>query len=228
MDTLGIYKITNIINKKYYIGSSINIEKRWKGHIRQLNNNTHYNKHLQRAWNKYKQKSFKFEILETIDIELKNTLRKVEQKYIDSISDWSMSYNICKNTESPSLNLKIPNSKYYYYDSKSNTYKVYYNINGQRLGFGFYSTEQEAIKRANYISSLTEEEMIYIHETEYKGKSRLNIRHNSTKGYCYEKANNKWTVRLQVNGKVKRFGYYLTEQEAKQKADEIKSALEGF
>ena len=30
--TIGIYKIENKINKKIYVGQSINIEKRWKEH----------------------------------------------------------------------------------------------------------------------------------------------------------------------------------------------------
>ena len=36
---IGIYKIENIINNKVYIGSSNNIERRWKEHKRLLNNN---------------------------------------------------------------------------------------------------------------------------------------------------------------------------------------------
>lgn len=34
----GIYKITNLINNKIYIGQSVNIEARWKGHIRNSKN----------------------------------------------------------------------------------------------------------------------------------------------------------------------------------------------
>ena len=31
---MGIYKITNKINGKVYIGMSVDIEGRWKGHIK--------------------------------------------------------------------------------------------------------------------------------------------------------------------------------------------------
>ena len=52
--TCGIYMIQNTTNGKIYIGQAIDIEKRWKNHIWELDNNRHTNKHLQRTWNKYK------------------------------------------------------------------------------------------------------------------------------------------------------------------------------
>ena len=52
--TCGIYLIKNNISKKEYIGQSINIEKRWKDHKKDLRNNIHKNQHLQNAYNKYK------------------------------------------------------------------------------------------------------------------------------------------------------------------------------
>ena len=60
----GIYKITNLINKKYYIGSSLDIKRRWKEHRRNLIKNKHNNIHLQKSWNKYGENSFLFEIIE--------------------------------------------------------------------------------------------------------------------------------------------------------------------
>lgn len=62
----GIYKITNLITKKFYIGSAKNIDKRWKRHIYELINNKHNNIYLQNAWNKYGEEAFKFEILELV------------------------------------------------------------------------------------------------------------------------------------------------------------------
>ena len=35
---IGIYSITNKINGKRYIGQSININNRWKEHIRNIDN----------------------------------------------------------------------------------------------------------------------------------------------------------------------------------------------
>lgn len=42
----GIYKITNKINNKCYIGKSTNIEFRWKYHIKNRNSIVEYNKPL--------------------------------------------------------------------------------------------------------------------------------------------------------------------------------------
>ena len=49
----GIYKIENLINHKVYIGQSINIFRRWKGHMRNLKNNkqTHLYLAMKKIWN---------------------------------------------------------------------------------------------------------------------------------------------------------------------------------
>jgi group I intron endonuclease len=84
--TCGIYQITNIINRKIYVGSSKNIEKRWiKGHRSVLRNNKHTNSYLQRAWNKYGVNAFKIEILETCQPEDRRT---IEQYYLDWLEPW--------------------------------------------------------------------------------------------------------------------------------------------
>jgi group I intron endonuclease len=63
----GVYKITNMINGKIYIGSSNNIYNRWSQHKASLNAKTHNNIHLQNAWNLYGSQNFKFEIIENCD-----------------------------------------------------------------------------------------------------------------------------------------------------------------
>src|SRR5882762_5252844 len=62
--TTGIYKILNKETDKFYIGSAINVERRWSRHKHDLNNSKHANIHLQRAWIKYWSISFEFIILE--------------------------------------------------------------------------------------------------------------------------------------------------------------------
>ena len=64
----GVYKITNTINGKFYIGSSYDIEGRWDCHKKCLKGNYHNNPKLQHAWNKYGQNAFIFEILEFTNI----------------------------------------------------------------------------------------------------------------------------------------------------------------
>ena len=53
MSICGIYKITNKINNKKYIGQSIHVKERIAEHKNQLKNNTHHNQYLQNAYNKY-------------------------------------------------------------------------------------------------------------------------------------------------------------------------------
>lgn len=60
----GIYRIENLINHQNYIGQSVDIYKRWQDHIWALNNKYHNNKHLTRAWHKYKEQNFQFTIIE--------------------------------------------------------------------------------------------------------------------------------------------------------------------
>src|SRR5690606_38443224 len=60
----GIYKITNLINNKVYVGQSVQLNKRILEHKRELKNNIHYNTYLQRSYNKYGANNFSFEIIE--------------------------------------------------------------------------------------------------------------------------------------------------------------------
>ncbi len=77
---IGIYRIVNKINTNCYYGSSKNIEKRWIRHKKQLNDHTHINCILQRAWDKYGEMNFSFEIIEECSI---SELLLKEQCYLD-------------------------------------------------------------------------------------------------------------------------------------------------
>jgi group I intron endonuclease len=82
--TIGLYKITLKINGMCYIGSSINIEKRFKQHLSLLNNNHHTNIYLQRAWNKYGKDNFIFEIIESCEDISREDLFKKEEFLLNS------------------------------------------------------------------------------------------------------------------------------------------------
>lgn len=79
---VGIYKITNLINNKSYIGQSINIEKRWYEHKykSQCEDDKSFNSILHIAFRKYGIDNFKFEILE--ELKTAEQLDKREQYYI--------------------------------------------------------------------------------------------------------------------------------------------------
>ena len=61
----GVYKITNSITGKFYIGSSSHIFKRWKSHLQRFKNpsDKEYNKKLYVDMRKYGSKNFIFEIM---------------------------------------------------------------------------------------------------------------------------------------------------------------------
>lgn len=65
----GIYKITNKVNLKVYIGQSNNIYQRWRSHRSSLKSGYRENSHLVNAWRKYGEPNFDFEILEKCSLE---------------------------------------------------------------------------------------------------------------------------------------------------------------
>lgn len=77
---IGIYIIKNKINKKCYVGQSIDIDKRFKSHINGLDGNYGHNPHFQSAWNKYGKDNFEFDVLE--EVEDTNSLDDREKYYI--------------------------------------------------------------------------------------------------------------------------------------------------
>lgn len=77
----GIYKIINKVNGKYYVGSSNDIILvRWPNHKHYLNNQSHKNEHLQKAWNLYGRDNFIFKVVEEVE---QDKLLIIEQKYLD-------------------------------------------------------------------------------------------------------------------------------------------------
>ena len=110
---IGIYRIKNLVNEKCYYGSSKNIQKRWKTHLNQLRNKKHINCILQRAWDKYGEDNFVFEIVEKCELE---NIFEVEQKYIDTCGDYNIGLkasggdNLTKNPNKNEIIGKITDS----------------------------------------------------------------------------------------------------------------------
>lgn len=90
----GVYYIRNITNDKVYVGSSVDIKKRWRKHIKGLKDNKYHSPHLQNAWNKYGEENFAFYIKEIVIFD--DILRKREgywQNYYRSYDD-EYGYNL--------------------------------------------------------------------------------------------------------------------------------------
>lgn len=91
---IGIYKITNTKNQKVYIGKSIDIERRWKEHIRHSKDEFSKEKPpIHRAINKYGVDAFEFQIIEECDIEILNN-REVYYITFYKSNDKNKGYNI--------------------------------------------------------------------------------------------------------------------------------------
>lgn len=82
----GIYKITNLINNKVYIGQSVNIEKRIISHKNTGFNpkNSSYDYPLYKAIRKYGLENFSFEIIEELNKDLLNDREKYWISYYNS------------------------------------------------------------------------------------------------------------------------------------------------
>ena len=61
-----IYKITNLVNDKFYVGSTTNTRERFRTHRNKLRTNKHHTKHLQAAWNKYGEEKFSFAVIKVV------------------------------------------------------------------------------------------------------------------------------------------------------------------
>lgn len=102
----GIYIIINLVNRKFYVGSAIDFNRRWYSHKHALRANKHANLHVQNAWNEYGEGNFEFKTIE--DVLDKSQLIVREQHYLDALSP---EYNICKVAGYGSR-LNIPCSEY--------------------------------------------------------------------------------------------------------------------
>jgi group I intron endonuclease len=100
--TIGIYKITNNINGMFYIGQSIDIDKRW----------IHHNcvgsqcVKIRNALRKYGKDNFTLSVLEELSRE---QLTEREQFYLDALDPFgSRGYNICRKANAGPGNKGVP------------------------------------------------------------------------------------------------------------------------
>lgn len=80
--TSGVYAITNTITDRVYVGSSIDIEGRWRLHRAQLRSGNHPSLAIRRDCAEYGSEAFTFEVLEETGSDT-DTLISAEQRWID-------------------------------------------------------------------------------------------------------------------------------------------------
>lgn len=125
----GIYKITNIINNKVYIGLTIHLNRRWAEHKNDLIKNKHFNRYLQNSVNKYGIQNFKFEVLEQVEAD-KDKLSEREIFWINKYK---------------SLNIKLYNIGLGGYDG--NGLKGELNSNYDSTLYTFYKIDSDLIEK---------------------------------------------------------------------------------
>ena len=88
----GIYTITNTVNGKQYVGSAVNLVRRWNQHKSDLSLGRHKSLKLQAAWNKHGLGAFQFTPIEIV--EHKANLLWCEQAWLDRLQTVVHGYNI--------------------------------------------------------------------------------------------------------------------------------------
>ena len=101
----GIYIILNKINNNWYVGSAVDVKKRWRHHKFSLKNNCHRNSHLQRSYNSHGIETFEFHLIEMVS---QKDLIIIEQKYLDygKLHCRNMMYNTSEFASNPMLGRK--------------------------------------------------------------------------------------------------------------------------
>ena len=221
----GIYLIKNIQNNKVYVGSALNIDKRWKQHKNHLKRGKHHSCHLQSAWDKYGEQSFKLEIIQEVFIP--EHLLAYEQVYLDYYKSYEIDkgYNICKVAGSPlgvkqseeTINNKSGKNHPFYGKKRLLSDEARKNISeaNKRRIVSEETKKKMRNKRwseeAKKKMSETRKGRIVSKETRKK-MSEARRKSDNNKYYYFDKEFNKYRVVIWRN----HIGYYNTEEEAKQ------------
>lgn len=100
-----VYQIFNLKTCAFYVGSTVQLSKRWRTHRRKLNANKHHCPHLQNAWNKYGHENFELRVVQIVeDFTL---LMDEEQKWLDRYHGKDECYNYARYVDSSARGIKF-------------------------------------------------------------------------------------------------------------------------
>lgn len=101
MALTGIYKIQSKINPdRIYIGSSVNIDRRWKDHLKLLRKKKHHSPQMQKHFNKYGITDLEFSVIFECNNE---SLIIMEQQFLENCNPY---FNTSSIAGSPMAGLK--------------------------------------------------------------------------------------------------------------------------
>lgn len=166
-DKSGIYQIRNLINEKIYIGSAKSLPKRKNIHFCELKNGKHHSVKLQRAFNKYGEENFVFEVIEFV--EDKSKLLECEQYWIDRFNSSKEGYNINPCAENR-LGVILSD------ETKQKLSKSHKGIHSGEKNpmFGKRHTKETRIKMSNNRKPMTEEQRKKLSELASSRTGELN------------------------------------------------------
>jgi group I intron endonuclease len=140
--TQYIYSIKSIKHNLYYIGKTCDPNFRKYNHFRDLKNNNHCNKHLQRVYNKYGKENLVFTILKKLDCCTKKIINQVEIACIKEYDSYHNGYNLTEGGDGGRTytgNIHPREKKVYQYDMKGVYVKQWKNARlvFKKLGFNW-------------------------------------------------------------------------------------------
>jgi len=194
----GIYIIENKINGHRYVGSSVELKRRWNDHRSSLRKGQHHNAHLQSAWNKYGKDAFKFDILEHWEPEF---LTSMEQWWMNMLQPEYNMAPVSGNTRG--IKLGPPSKEHRAKLSKAHT--------GKKLSDEHKANMSAARKGKRYLFG-------YKHTT--KTKARIGASQRGKKKSKEHRANisaaqighNRWTPEARARYSAARMGHEVSEE----------------
>lgn len=94
--TAGVYLITCAANGRFYVGSSNNVERRFRRHITAMEGGRHHNPLMQRAWRKYGSSAFVLELIAECTDLGERTTRETAEIAARRATDPAIGFNIAE------------------------------------------------------------------------------------------------------------------------------------
>lgn len=102
---IGIYFIYSKSQNQYYIGKSIDIQKRFWKHLSDLHLGKHHSPYLQFVFNKYGEDDLIFSIVEECSV--KDNLGQLEKDYIIKYNSYETGFNCTLGGDGGTLGRKF-------------------------------------------------------------------------------------------------------------------------